>query len=41
MPAIAQTAAGLGTARKLIDQHDLVTLHHVLLIADESAVGAD
>ena len=41
MPAIPETAAGLGTARKLVDQHDLVTLHHVLLIADEQAVGAD
>ena len=39
MPAIAQTAAGLGTARELVDQHDLVTLHHVLLIADEQAVS--
>ncbi|CAI8371654.1 MAG: Uncharacterised protein [Rhodospirillaceae bacterium] len=41
VPAITQTAARLSTARELVDQHDLVALHHVLLIAGEQAMCAD
>ena len=40
MRAVAHAATGLRAACQLVDEHDLTTLHHVVLILVEQAMGA-